>query len=176
MTSSELYVMFLRHREGAPFREFSQWFNKNFFSNEDIPYNMEFLSEFIFKQTFSNREQYMMVYKALIFEDFDIADKILHTSDPKIIKALGRNVRNYDEETWGKYKYKIVVNGNYLQFSQDAHMKEILLNTDNKIIIEASPYDRVWGIGYSEKNALLNKDNWGQNLLGKALMEVRSIL
>ena len=166
--------MFCKHKSGEPFKEFSQWFQHSFTSRMDCPYEMDWIPTYNIE--FVNCEQYMMYCKAALFGDADIAVKIMKTSDPKIIKSLGRKVKNYDDKLWNENKYKIVVNGNYFKFSQSTHLKSLLLNTGTKILVEAAPYDRIWGIGYSKTEALSNKDNWGENLLGKALMEVRSKL
>ena len=98
--------------------------------------------------------------------------------DHKQIKALGQKVRNCDETVWGEVKYSIVLNGNYKKFSQNSQLKNFLLQTGDKILVEASPYDGVWGIkmAESDENAQ-NPLKWrGQNLLGFALMEVRDAL
>ena len=127
---------------------------------------------------FSCAEQYMMAEKACLFEDEEIKEQILQATDPQTMKRLGKKVRNFDESVWNKAKYSIVLNGNYYKFSQNAAMREFLLSTENKILVEASPFDKIWGIGLAEmdKNAV-NPLLWrGQNLLGFALMEVRDDL
>lgn len=109
------------------------------------------------------------------FEDKEICQQILQCSDPKQIKTLGRKVRNFDEMIWDEVKYSIVLNGNYLKFTQDPKLRDFLLSTGDIILVEASPYDNIWGIMMEEtdENAL-NPLKWrGQNLLGFALMEVR---
>lgn len=113
-----------------------------------------------------------------MFEDREIEEKILVSSNPKEIKELGREVKNFNEEIWNKKKYHIVVLGNYYKFVQNASLKKYLLNTDNKVIVEASPYDNIWGIGLKEgDDGIVEPINWrGKNLLGFALMEVRDII
>jgi len=125
--------------------------------------------------SYSCAEQYMMAKKAQIFEDEEIKKMIMETADPKQIKSLGRKVKNFDEKTWDKLKYSVVLNGNYHKFAQNKEMREMLLSTDNKILVEASPLDTIWGIGYSFENPnSANPKHWrGLNLLGFALMEVR---
>lgn len=123
-------------------------------------------------------EQYMMAEKAKIFNDVDMLVEILETSEQARIKILGRMIQNFDEEVWNKEKYKVVVKANLHKFSQNPLLKDFLLSTGDKIIIEASPYDKIWGIGMNEfdKDAV-NPYKWkGENLLGFALMEVRDIL
>lgn len=123
-------------------------------------------------------EQYMMAQKALLFNDTKIYDKIMKTKDPKRIKALGRQVNNFEDNIWDNNKYRIVLEANYAKFSQNLYLKDQLLQTGDKIIAEASPYDNIWGIGLtaSDKRAQ-DMSKWlGQNLLGKALMETREKL
>ena len=116
-----------------------------------------------------------MVAKARIFKDDEVEKEIMNTSDPKLMKALGRKVRNFDPEVWDKLKYSIVLNGNYYKFTQNKEMMDFLLSTGDKILVEASPVDAIWGIGFSKDNEKAkNVAMWrGQNLLGFALMEVR---
>ena len=120
----------------------------------------------------------MMAEKARLFNDEETLRKILSTDDPKEVKALGRLIKNFDQETWENNKYDIVVKGNYAKFSQNSKLKEYLLNTKNKILAEASPYDKIWGIGLDKNNEnAYNPKTWeGENLLGFALMEVRDML
>ena len=97
---------------------------------------------------------------------------------PKQIKALGRKVRGFDQKVWDKFKYAIVLNGNWCKFSQNRNLREFLLSTGDSVLAEASPYDNIWGIRLSA-NSLEAQDpmKWrGQNLLGFALMEVRDEL
>ena len=123
-------------------------------------------------------EQYMMGQKALLFNDKESFEKILSAKHPKTIKALGRQVRNFDGTEWDKIKYKIVLNGNFYKFIQNNEMMEMLISTGNKVLVEASPYDKIWGIGLDENNEKIKDPNYwrGENLLGFALMEVRDVL
>ena len=126
---------------------------------------------------FSTAEQYMMYHKALLFNDNEIANKILKTNNPKEQKRLGRLVSGFNEGLWNEKKLNIVISGNLLKFSQNNKLKEELLRTD-KVLVEGSPYDKIWGVGlkYSDPK-ILNEKNWrGENLLGKALMVVRDKL
>ena len=133
-------------------------------------------SEFVVGDlNFTCTEQYMMAFKAQLFGDKEIEKEILETHDPRRMKSLGRKVKNFDNQTWDKEKYSIVLNGNYYKFTQNKDMRDILIATGDKIIVEASPLDKIWGIGYSEKNpSACDPKSWrGLNLLGFALMEVR---
>lgn len=123
-------------------------------------------------------EQYMMAQKALLFNDNIIYDAIMRCDNPKQCKHHGRQVRNFDESVWNSHKYEIVRNGNYLKFTQNPNLAQELVATSPKILVEANPYDRVWSCGLTEELAKLTPpDKWpGENLLGKALTEVRDIL
>ena len=104
-----------------------------------------------------------------------MAELILHTQNPKDAKALGRKVRGFDTERWmvGSYAYMVAVN--YAKYSQNPRLRDKLLATGDKTLVEASPHDKIWGIGMSENNPnCLDETKWqGMNLLGKALMQVR---
>src|SRR5437764_9215514 len=116
----------------------------------------------------------MMHRKGLLFApDSPLLAEIMSSDDPKEIKALGRRIPNFDEDVWKKERYKIIVEGNYLKFTQNEALKERLLATGERELVEASPRDRVYGIGFGKANAPTQRKRWGLNLLGKALMEVR---
>jgi ribA/ribD-fused uncharacterized protein len=120
-------------------------------------------------------EQYMMAEKARLFEDEEVRNLIMKSMDPKEMKVLGKKVKNFDQTVWDKVKYSIVLNGNYYKFSQNKNIRNYLLSTGNKVLVEASPLDTIWGIGLGKENEKANNPNtWrGKNLLGFALMEVR---
>ncbi|MDR1340088.1 MAG: NADAR family protein [Prevotellaceae bacterium] len=124
---------------------------------------------------YSCAEQYMMAEKARLFDDGEMRALIMKSRDPKEMKALGKKVKNFDQAIWDRVKYSIVLNGNYYKFSQNEDIRNYLLSTGNKILVEASPLDIVWGIGLgSENEKACNPNTWrGKNLLGFALMEVR---
>lgn len=154
------YIFFWGHRP-APLdvHVFSQWYPSKFMDSDGREYNC--------------CEQYMMYKKALLFGDNDTAKQILATTNPQQIKQLGRQVKHFDENVWNEVKFDIVVEGNTYKFSQNENLKKILMKTNKKIIVEASPYDAIWGIGFAEKDAIKNEHKWGENLLGKAIMKVR---
>jgi len=139
-------------------------------------YSQWYKRDFVYKGfTFSTAEQWMMFNKAMLFNDKSIAKEILETKDPKKQKALGRKVKNFDECVWDRHKLKIVIKGNYLKFSQNKDLKDKLMATGDKKLVEGSPYDAVWGVSLKfDDPRILDEKNWkGQNLLGIALMEVR---
>lgn len=138
----------------------------------------------------------MMYQKAVLFKDRAVATEILKTgNNPRKVKTLGRKVSNFSEATWVAKRDEIVRHGNVLKFTTavteegfcmgtsasttvklpplEGSLREMLLRTGDREIVEASPYDAIWGIGFTEANADENKAEWGKNLLGKALMEVR---
>jgi ribA/ribD-fused uncharacterized protein len=114
----------------------------------------------------------------LICNDLVTADLVLKEKDPRAHKALGRSIKNYDDVAWSNNRFQIMVDGLFGKFSQDANLRSLLLGTGNRVLVEASPLDTVWGVGLGEDDPLiLNEKNWrGQNLLGNALMRVRTIL
>ena len=119
-----------------------------------------------------------MAQKALLFEDKDTYNKIMEAEHPKKYQSLGRKVKNFSETVWNQHKYNIVVEGNFCKFSQNENLKSFLLGTSSRILVEASPYDAIWGIKMAadDKN-IENPLMWkGENLLGFALMEVRDRL
>lgn len=142
---------------------FSQWFPASF--EED-------------RRKYLTAEHYMMAGKARLFDDEKILEKILQSETPNEVKSLGRKVKNFDPELWNEHKYEIVKKGNLLKFSQNPKLKGFLLSTEDKILIEASPYDNIWGIGMLESDPRTQDPSlWnGENLLGFALMEVRDEL
>ena len=123
-------------------------------------------------------EQCMMAGKARLFDDAETLEKIMASDDPQVIKKLGRQVRNFEEGAWDEVKYALILAGNVCKFSQNAALRDFLLATGDSILVEASPYDRVWGIGLAaEDPRAQDPRQWqGQNLLGFALMEVRDKL
>ena len=129
-------------------------------------------------QTFANVEQGMMYGKAVLFNDFLIASKILKTISPKVVRELGRKVKNYDEETWTNVKYNYVKELILEKFKQNDDLLQILKKTGNMILVEGAWYDKIWGVGLKDTDPKIQDPTlWlGQNLLGKALMEVRTIL
>ena len=141
----------------------SQWWMEDFHAMADVYLCME---------------QYMMAGKAELFGDGEIREKILQCSDPKQIKALGRKVRSFDQKVWDRFKYAIVLNGNWCKFSQNRDLREFLLSTGDSVLAEASPYDSIWGIRLAASSPeARDPAKWrGQNLLGFALMEVRDEL
>lgn len=132
------------------------------------------------KKHFFNSEQYFMYMKAIVFGDYETADKILKTKDPKKAKKLGREVKNYDDKVWNEMRYKIMVDANKAKFGQNKELADLLTSEElkGKGFVEASKFDNIWGILRTEDDPLADDEkHWlGQNLLGKALDEVRNWL
>ncbi|MEM6684678.1 MAG: NADAR family protein [Bacteroidota bacterium] len=142
---------------------FSQWWEDEFTVNH---------------QVYKTAEHWMMAAKAQLFKDVATRNKILKAAHLHEAKQLGRKVKNFDPKIWNQHKFDIVVEGNYHKFSQQKHLQQFLLQTTDRILVEASPKDKIWGIGVSENDENVHNPNcWrGQNLLGFALMEVRDRL
>ncbi|EER25411.1 uncharacterized protein CIMG_11500 [Coccidioides immitis RS] len=151
-----------------------QWYESKFTvtqpGDEDDAKNVEI--------TYMNCEHYMMHRKGVLFAPDDSITQEIASVDkpvphPSTLRSLGRKVPNFDEKLWNKERLRIVVEGNYLKFTQNEDLKAQLLATGDRELIEASPRDRIWGVGFGAKNAGAMRHRWGLNLLGKALMEVR---
>lgn len=127
---------------------------------------------------YNSSEQWMMAEKARAFLDTEALSEILKSKTPKEAKDFGRQVNNFSEDVWKLKSYSIVLEGNLLKFDQNPELKEYLLSTGDAILVEASPYDKVWGVGMrQDEEGIDNPKNWqGKNLLGFALMEVRDII
>jgi ribA/ribD-fused uncharacterized protein len=140
---------------------FSNWYRCKFKDSEEIEYNCS--------------EQYMMAEKAKLFGDEETREKILASKDPKEQKELGRLVKNFDSMKWESECKEIVYRGCYLKFTQDQHLLKTLLATNGTLLVEASPYDKIWGIGMGEDDPNIHdRKKWkGKNWLGEVLTQLR---
>lgn len=128
---------------------------------------------------FNCAEQYMMYWKALAFGDLQAADEIMASEDPSDQKSIGRRIKGFNDERWNLIKYQVVYQGNLLKFSQNPELLLILTNAHkDKMFVEASPTDRIWGIGIGLGNPdMYDESKWdGENLLGKAIKDVQQHL
>lgn len=127
---------------------------------------------------YATAEHWMMWSKAMLFGDAEIAEKVLAPSHPHRAKALGRQVRGFDQATWEQQRYAIVVAGSVAKFGQHDDLRRFLLGTGERVLVEASPLDRIWGIGLAADDPrAANPAQWrGLNLLGFALMDARDAL
>ena len=154
------YIYFWGHVEKQPSiitkSCFSQWYPSRF-EIDNIYY--------------PTSEHYMMAEKARLFGDE-------HANSPGLAKALGRQVKGFIPKIWDEHCFNIVINGNYAKFSQNPKLMDFILSTKQRILVEASPVDKIWGIGLSQDDPNIeNPLMWrGKNLLGFALMNVRQQL
>lgn len=128
--------------------------------------------------TYGCAEQFMMAEKAKLFGDMTSRKKILASRNPREQKALGRKVLNFKEDKWTNVCREVVFQGNLAKFTQNSDLRELLVATATKTLAEASPTDRIWGIGLSEDDPrALTRSAWrGTNWLGETLMRVRTNL
>jgi ribA/ribD-fused uncharacterized protein len=130
------------------------------------------------QKLYPTAEHFMMAAKARLFADFLAEGKILKANNPGLAKGLGRKVQGFDSKRWFAHRTEIVVQANLAKFGQNPTLKKYLLGTGTKILVEASPVDKIWGVGLAEDNPdIYNPNKWqGLNLLGFALMQVRDQL
>lgn len=147
---------------------FSQWC-KSTFMTESI---------YVGTEKYTCAEQYMMSEKALFFKDFETRKEIMSTDNPRIQKELGRKVKGFNAEEWSKVAKQIVFRGNLAKFTQNPELKRALMETGTKTIVEASPYDTIWGIGLGEEDPrALDRATWkGLNWLGEVVTDVREFI
>jgi ribA/ribD-fused uncharacterized protein len=157
-TANEIYFF----RESGKYGSFS-----NFYPSKFVEGNIEF----------NCSEQYFMYYKCLTFdtENKHLLEAILNEKSPSKIKNFGRQVKNYNDKIWSEKRYSIMINALGLKFTQNKEIKDLLISTKEKILFEASPFDKIWGIGFDGKTAanMIDKTKFGKNLLGQALMQIR---
>lgn len=125
---------------------------------------------------FTCTEQAFMYEKAKFFGDEEIANLIYHSRNPDECRRLGRKVKNYDDKKWSKVRYEIFYKYNLMKYTQNVMLQKKLLNPDfdGKIFVEASPIDKIWGIGFSENDNPEYKEHlWGRNYLGKIITNIR---
>ncbi len=142
---------------------FSQWYNASFE---------------IDGKHYKTAEHFMMAEKARLFSDLEIRELILQSNSPGEAKRLGRNVKGFNDSIWNNKRFDIVVTANEAKFSQNEALEDYLLSTGKRVLVEASPVDKIWGIGLAEDSPSIDSPyKWrGQNLLGYALMETRQRL
>jgi ribA/ribD-fused uncharacterized protein len=149
-----------------------------FFFTEASPFSQWYRCTFTLDgQRFGCAEQSMMYGKARLFGDADVAAQILAADHPRQHKALGRKVTPYDDAVWHANRDRIVMESNRAKFAQNPELRALLLATEGELV-EASPYDKIWGIGLSASDPRAqDPKQWrGQNLLGKILTALRQEL
>ena len=150
-----------------------------FFFTEASPFSQWYRCAFtIGGRAFGCAEQYMMFAKAELFGDAETGRAILAADHPKQHKALGRKVTPFDAAVWQRECERIVMTGNRAKFTQNAELRAVLLATAGTTLVEASPFDTIWGIGLAASDPrALDPAQWrGQNLLGKILTALRDEL
>lgn len=127
---------------------------------------------------YATAEHWMMASKARLFADAEAERKALQAPNPALAKKAGRLVRGFDEALWERERFAIVVEGSFHKFAAHSALREFLLETGERVLVEASPVDRVWGIGLAaDDERAADPERWrGPNLLGFALMEARERL
>lgn len=147
--------------------------NYYFFWESFSPFSNWYLCDFTYKGIkFNCSEQAMMWEKCLSSNDEVAAERVLAESEPRNQKGIGRSIINFNVPKWDSTKYEIVKDILRHKFSQNAGLLKLLKKHTGDTFVEASPYDRIWGIGFTKEDALSNKDKWGDNLLGKMLTEL----
>jgi ribA/ribD-fused uncharacterized protein len=148
------------HTSGVTASCFSQWYS--------APFELD-------GQRYPTAEHCMMAAKASLFQDTRTLERVLSAPNPGAAKALGREVIGFDEEVWVKHRFAIVCRANEAKFSQRPELRSFLVQTGSRALVEASPVDRVWGVGLAQDDERISNPNlWlGLNLLGFALMHVR---
>lgn len=137
---------------------FSQWYPRKFTANG---------------KEYPTAEHYMMSAKASLFKDHEMEEKIRKELDPEKVRDLGRQIKNFDGQIWNKHKFDLVCDGNRAKFS-DPELRTVMLDTGDRYMVEASPVDRIWGVGFVAEDAPGHLDEWGENLMGHVMMKVRS--
>lgn len=160
------YLLFWGHQEakGKVSKScFSQWY--------EAPFSIDGI-------TYRTAEHFMMAKKAELFGDMKSLSMILASTSPADAKKLGRNVAGFNESEWLARRFDIVVSTNSAKFAQNEALKEFLFSTREKVLVEASPVDKIWGIGLAADDPRASDPyKWqGLNLLGFALMQVREEL
>ncbi|WP_424636331.1 NADAR family protein [Embleya sp. AB8] len=128
--------------------------------------------------TYRTAEHWMMAGKARMFGDADAERRVLAAGHPKTAKTIGRQVRGFDEQRWVAERFELITRGNVAKFEQHPAMRAFLLGTGRRVLVEASPLDRIWGIGLAADDERAgDPERWrGPNLLGFALMAARARL
>lgn len=150
-----------------------------FFWKPPAPFSQWSRSHFeIEGQLYTHAEQFMMAEKARMFGDEEMLTRILAADDPSTQKKLGQAVRGFDDEPWRANRMQIVIAGNLAKFAQSEKLRRALSDTGDRELVEASPFDRIWGIGLrADDPGVEDRESWqGENLLGIALGKVRDQL
>jgi len=163
-TSTSQEPLFFWREFEEPYGFLSQWY--------DSPFEVEGV-------TYASTEMWMMIQKAKLFGDEETAEKMMQTTVPSEHQALGRKAKGFNRPKWDEHKSRIVEEGNYHKFTkgkESSWMAKKLLETGDRELVEASPTDRIWGVGFGAADAEENRSKWGENRLGEAITRVRERL
>ncbi|RDJ35280.1 MAG: DUF1768 domain-containing protein [Crenarchaeota archaeon] len=148
-----------------------------FWGKNDGPFSQWVTSYFVIDNIeYCTAEQYMMAQKAILFQDEDQLLAIMKETDPRKQKELGKQVSNFVKSEWDSVARNVVYKGNYAKYTQNPKMLESLMKTSETLLVEASPYDRIWGIGIDATAARAGKPWKGTNWLGEVLTKLRENL
>lgn len=144
----------------------------------DWPSNWEYSPFKLDGKKYNCVEQYMMAEKARLFDDRIALRLIMEAADPATQKRLGRSVAGFKSSTWDQVRYEVVLQGNLEKYRQNPELRAKLLATGNDKFVEASPEDKIWGIGMRQTDkGVENPKNWkGLNLLGEVITQVREMI
>lgn len=121
----------------------------------------------------STSEHIFVAQKAIMFKDFYTLGRIVSADTPRKAKKFGREVVGFDEKMWEAVREPAMMLALSIKFELCPEFRQALIDSGDKVLVEASPVDKIWGIGFREEDALANERNWGMNLLGKCLMKLR---
>ncbi len=142
------------------------WRKESFLSNF---HPSPFMAEGI---EYSCVEQYYKAKMAMMFKDEEAHRRIMKSGDPAQMKRIP--IKNFDPQLWSNSCLETMEEGLYSKFDQNPNLRDKLLQTAPTMLVEASPYDRFWGIGHSMNDPKVNdNENWGLNHLGKLLVKIR---
>ncbi|KIP02609.1 hypothetical protein PHLGIDRAFT_122328 [Phlebiopsis gigantea 11061_1 CR5-6] len=175
LTKNDYYFFWMPNQPGG---WASQWYPSPFRARIDITSPSGTRIAHDEEALFPTAEHWMMACKALLFGDDAVFAAVLAADggDMARVKALGREVRGFDGARWATVRAEVVYWGNYHKFGQSAELRACLEETGDRVLVEASPHDRIWGIGFGEGAAMEATERWGLNLLGEALVRVRETL
>ena len=163
-------------KDGSVVKALGFWGNESHFSNFH-PCKIKFMYRNEMREIDSS-EQMFMIFKSIMFKDDKSTFDIIDAQNPMLAKSIGRSVKNYDDKKWSESRYEYMVSSVMLKAVQNKDFRDRLTETKGMYLVEASPYDKIWGVGLKTNESDIRfEDKWrGENLLGKALMKVRDDL
>ena len=163
---------FYGHHVSKPYHQFSNFYESPF--NYTLP---EYLQSNEYPPIIicHNSEKAIMISKAILMNDKEIFMKLVNTTNPAECKKLGRLIKNFNQKLWDTYIEKIAYDVLLQKFTSNLELTDLLLSTNNNIIVESTENDKIWGNGININDPKSNDPNsWiGKNILGNTLMKVR---